>query len=87
VSDGGKFIAEKNCSGGGSVTRIVRTGLLERGHEVCFYQEPSISSAFSILMMAFLIGKRKNAPLNAKSGSKTVLCDHAGDCQKTHPAC
>ena len=35
------LLLEKIVAAAFAVNRIVRTGLLERGHKVCFYQEPS----------------------------------------------
>jgi len=42
---------------------------------------------FNVLATNFLIGKRKNGPVNAESDLKIILCDRFGDYQKIHPAC
>jgi len=70
-----------------AVNKIVGTGLLERGSEVCFYQEPSNLECPSIFDDGISNRQSENAPINVKSGSRKVLCDRVGDCQKIHPAC
>ena len=52
-----------------------------------FIKSHPISSAIEHIDDGFSNRQSENALANSKSGSKTVLCDHAGDCQKTHPAC
>ena len=70
-----------------AVKKIVGTGLLERGYEVCFIRSHPISSDLQYFEDGFSNRQSGNAPVNAKSGSETVLCDRVGDCQKIHPAC